>query len=260
MPCAIVGVMKSGLRFLGRTVHGFVLLAGGAALLGTAIQFTPLPWRAYRWLGECPNPSAGPPTHILVMGGSGIPGKSGLMRTFYGAEAARRHPRAEVLVAMPLTAGESDASQAYLEEMEQRGVPPERMRILPDGSNTREQAMRLAEHLGAGAAESSVLIVSDPEHIRRCAAALRKTGISQVAALPAHSLSIDDPLPGRPPAPPPPVPPTAPESPGTPPDHSRSGAGSSPVLSYQFWNHLHYSLDVLREWTALAYYRFRGWI
>jgi uncharacterized SAM-binding protein YcdF (DUF218 family) len=252
--------MKGGLRFLGRIVRNGVLAAGGLALAGAAVQFTPLPWRAYRWLGECPNPSPHSPTHILVMGGSGIPGKSGLMRTFYGAEAARRHPRADLLVAMPLTAGESDASQAYLEEMEQRGVPPERMRILPDGSNTREQAMRLAEHLGAGAAESSVLIVSDPEHIRRCAAALRKTGISQVAALPAHSLSIDDPLPGRPPAPPPPVPPPAPAPPGTPPDHSRSGAGSSPVLRYQFWNHLHYSLDVLREWTALAYYRFRGWI
>jgi len=32
------------------------------------------------------------------------------------------------------------------------------------------------------------------------------------------------------------------------------------VLRYPFWNPLHYSLDVLREWTALAYYRFRGWI
>lgn len=252
--------MKGGLRFLGRIVHAGVLAAGGLALAGAAIQFTPLPWRAYRWLGECPNPSAGPPTHILVMGGSGIPGKSGLMRTFYGAEAARRHPRAGLLVAMPLAAGESDASQAYLDEMERRGVSPDRMRILPNGSNTREQAMRLAEHLGAGAAESSVLIVSDPEHIRRCAAALRKAGIPQVAALPAHSLSIDDPLLGQAPASPSPVPDAAPETAGTPPDHSPSGGGSSPVLRYQFWNHLHYTLDVLREWTALAYYRSRGWI
>jgi len=197
--------MKGGLRFLGRIVRNGVLAAGGLALAGAAVQFTPLPWRAYRWLGECPNPSPHSPTHILVMGGSGIPGKSGLMRTFYGAEAARRHPRADLLVAMPLAAGESDASQAYLEEMERRGVPTDRMRILPNGSNTREQAMRLAEHLGAGAAESSVLIVSDPEHIRRCAAALRKAAFPGSPPCPRIRCPLTIPCPGallhRPPPP-----------------------------------------------------------
>lgn len=253
--------MKAFYRYLRRAIHGIVLMAGVAALLGAALQFTPWPWRAYRWLSTTANPSPRSPTHILVMGGSGIPGESGLMRTFYGAQAATLHPHAELLVAMPLAADESEASQAYLDEMARRGVPPQQMHILDRGRNTREQALRLADYLGTVADEATVLIVSDPEHIRRCAAALRKAGIHHLAVMPAHPLSIEDPLPWRaaeldtPSADPSPAPSASATVIKLVPD-----VGPSLILRYNLWAHLGYTLDVAREWTALTYYRLRGWI
>ncbi|MDD2239830.1 MAG: YdcF family protein [Kiritimatiellae bacterium] len=253
--------MKAMCRYLCRILHGVVLLAGVVALLGAALQFTPWPWRAYRGLGTTANLSARPPTHILVMGGSGIPGESGLMRTFYGALAAAEHPEAELLVAMPRAASESEASQAYLDELARRGVAPHTMRILDRGRNTREQALRLADYLGDSIGDATVLIVSNPEHIRRCAAALRKAGIRHLAVMPAHSLSIEDALPWRA---------ADLEAPitGSAPAAAASTAvakwvpdvGGSMVLRYNLWAHLGYTLDVAREWTALAYYRLRGWI
>lgn len=250
--------MKTFFRFCFRLARGALFLLGFLALLFAAAQFTNLPWRAYRSLSDFPSPCPRPPSHILVMGGSGIPGESGLMRTFYAAQAAARHPDAAVLVAMPLDASGSDASRAYLDELRLRGVPPERVRILPGGRNTREQALRLCETLAGQTNLPHILIVSNPSHIRRTAACIRKAcrengSPLHLAALPAHPLSIEDPLPWRAtdldaPGPAPAAPPAAPP------------AGASLRFRYDLWNNLGYTQDALREYAALLYYRLQGWI
>jgi uncharacterized SAM-binding protein YcdF (DUF218 family) len=258
-PSATLFRMKAALRILLRTAHALLLVAGALTLLLAAAQFTPLPWRAFKRLAEVPGLCPREPTHILVMGGSGIPGPSGLMRTFYGAQAAALHPEAELLVAMPLGAGESVASRAYLDELRLRGVPADRMRILPEGRNTREQALRLAGFLGEAATRAVVLIVTDPEHVRRTAASLRGAGIRHLAAMPAHPLSIEDPLPWQ----------AAELEPASCSERAEACAparqtfvpdiGSSLHLRYDIWNHLRYTQDALREHAALSYYRLQGW-
>ena len=192
------------------------------------------------------------------MGGSGIPGESGLMRTFYAAQAARRHPDAQVLVALPLGVSQSEASRAYLDELHLRGVPTERIRILEGGRNTREQALRLAESFAGQTNLFHVLVVSDPEHIRRTAACIRKACAgakvsAHLAALPAHPISIEDPLPWRA---------TDLDAPGPGPATQAivPDVGSSLHLRYNLWSNLKYSFDALREHTALLYYRLRGWL
>lgn len=250
--------MKMTLRPFLRLLRGTLLLIGSLSLLALAAQFTNLPWRAYRRLAEIPDPCPHRPSHILVMGGSGIPGESGLMRTFYAAQAAHRHPEAQVLVALPLGVSQSEASRAYLDELRLRGVPAERLRILADGRNTREQALRLAESFAGQTNLFHVLVVSDPEHIRRAAACIRKTcaesGVSvHLAALPAHPVSIEDPLPWR--AAELDAPGTAPATQALVPD-----IGSSLHLRYNLWSNLKYSFDALREYTAWLYYRLRGWL
>ena len=249
--------MKSSLRTIRRSVHLLLLLAGFAALLAAAVEFTDLPWRAYKHLSSAPGLSAEPPALILVMGGSGIPGDSGLMRTFYAAEAAHQFPAAQVLIAMPLDAPQSPASQAYMDELRLRGVAPDRLHILPDGRNTREQAIRMAEYLRNHPDQRHVLIVSSPEHIRRTAAALHKAFAAArldvvLGALPAFPLSLEDPLPWR--AQDLDTPATATLIQAAVPD-----LGSSLHLRYQLWSNLRYTLDSLREITALLYYRLRGW-
>lgn len=192
------------------------------------------------------------------MGGSGIPGESGLCRTFYGAEAARLHRRAQVLIALPLGTNESFASRAYVGELHLRGVAARRIRVLAGGRNTREQALRLVETLATATNAAHVLIVTDPYHVRRTAACLRKAAAQRsfnmrLSGLPVFQLSIDDPLAFR--AEDLDAPGPAPATRAAVPD-----VGSALRLRYDVWNNLGYVVDVLREETALAYYRLRGWI
>ena len=245
--------MKSFWKNLLRVTRGALVGIGLFALLLVAAQFTNLPWSLYRSLFEIPHLSTQPPTHILVMGGSGIPGESGLMRTFYGAQAAQLHPDAEVLVAMPLGASDSDASRAYLDELILRGVPANRVHILPNGRNTREQAIRMKEYLGEQPHATALLVVSNPEHIRRTVASLQRVGLTNVAAMPAHVLSIDDRLPWKA---------TDLDAPGSAPRVRTyvPDIGSSMHLRYDFWNNLGYTHMSIREYMGLLYYRLRGWI
>ena len=251
--------MKVCCRILFQLARGIVGLFGLFFLLFIALQFTPYPWRAYKGLAVVPAPCHKSPSHILVMGGSGIPGESGLSRTFYGAQAAQVHRDAEVLVAMPLGTNESYASQAYFDELRLHGVAPERIRILAGGRNTREQALRLAESLAGQTNLFHLLIVTDPNHIRRTAACLRKAGAQYGVALhldgfPVFQLSIEDPL----------------EfiaqdldDHATPAPIARAAipdVGSSLHLRYNLWINLSYTQSALREYTALLYYKLRGWI
>jgi len=229
------------------------MLTGGTALLYTALLFTPLPWHIYKGLWAVPSPSELPPTHILVMGGSGIPGESGLMRTFYAAEAARQNPNADVWIAMPLDATDSPASKAYLEEIQLRGIPTNRVRILEGGRNTREQALRLATRLAEDPDAACVMIVTSPEHTRRTAAAIRKTSDIPLRAFPAFPISLEDPLPW-----------SVEElnTPGTT-THTQTvipDIGASMVLRYSLWANLRYMHESLREYAAMLYYRLQGWI
>ena len=245
--------MKSLGKALFHITRGLLLGIGAFTLLFLALQFTQLPWRLYRSLFVIPALSTQSPTHILVMGGSGIPGESGLMRTFYGAEAAQLHPNAEVLVAMPLGASDSEASRGYLDELLLRGVPADRVRILPDGRNTREQAIRMKEYLGEQSSRAVVLVITNPEHIRRTVACLWRVGLTNVATLPAHTLSMDDRLPWKA---------TDLDAPGPAP-MTRSiipDIGSSLHLRYDFWNNQGYTSQAIREYVGLLYYRLRGWI
>lgn len=250
--------MKAIFRIFWRATRVALALGGLAALLFAAMLFTNLPWRAYRALARVPAAAAGEPSHILVMGGSGIPGESGLCRTFFGAEAARRHPRAQVLLALPLGTNESFASRAYFDELRLRGVPARRLRVLAGGRNTREQALRLAETLADAPRPAHVLIVTDPYHVRRTAACVRKAAADRqldvrLDALPVFQLSIDDPLAFR-----------AAELDGPGPAPAARAAtpdvGGALRFRYDVWNNLGYVVDVLREATALIYYRSRGWI
>ena len=233
--------MKTAFRSFFRLVRATAFLFGLAALLFAAAQFTPYPWRLYKSLSQIPG------------GGDG-----GTPRTFFGAQAARLHRQAEVLVALPLDTHRSFASKAYVDELRLRGVPAKRLRVLDGGRNTREQAMRLAERLAGRTNDAGVLIVTSPDHVRRTAACLRKACADaqvpvRLQALPAFPLSIEDPLeyaaadldaPGH-----------ASAARAVVPD-----VGPSFVLRYNFWVNFGYSMGALREYAAMAYYRFRGWI
>ena len=250
--------MKSWFCALGRGIRFLLAILGLLALLLGAVQFTNIPWRAYLSLSKIPPSFSAPPTHILIMGGSGIPGESGLSRTFFGAEAAKLHREAEVLLAMPLGTNESYASRAYVNELRLRDVSAKRIQVLDGGRNTREQALRVAELLVGQSNAIQILVVSDPYHIRRTATCLRKAfadnnRIIQLAALPVFPLSIEDPFEYQ--AQTLDTPNTSSASRETAPD-----LGPNLRFRYDVWNQLGYTLAVLRESAAMFYYRLRRWI
>ncbi|NLG35845.1 MAG: YdcF family protein [Lentisphaerae bacterium] len=223
-----------------RLVKRGICAAGFLALFLAAVQFTPLPGLGLRFLSLIPAPFTDSPSHILVMSGS-MPGLSGLLRTFYAARIAARHPDAEVLLTVDSNPGAS-GSDIYVDELILRGVDPARIHRLPASENTRQQALHVAAHLAEQPHPSPrILIVTSPAHIRRTAACIRKVCPARLAACPRRRSRPSD---------------------GTPPDPAETLIDESGpmLLRYGIWDNAAITLDILRECTALLYYRFRGWI
>lgn len=258
--------LRTVLRRIWFGAVGALACAGGAVVVLAALQFTQVPWKAYSALSRDGGAHAGvgdgwSPTHILVLGGSGVPGESGLMRLWYAADAAGKHPGVPVWMALPCDDGHPDgpAASAYAAELQLRGVEAERCRPRACGNNTREQAVALVHDLaGGGEGEARILLVTSPEHVRRACLAVRRAARDagaglEVRGLAAQNLSLDDHA--RAAAAPMPEPQSGGTvSPGTP------GGGMPEAFRYGFWNHARYTLDSARECTALLYYRLRGWI
>ena len=240
-------------------LRAFLALVGAAAVVLAALQFTSLPWKAFLWLSE---DGAGAtegwtPTHILVLGGSGVPGESALMRLWYAAEAAREWPEAPIWMVLPCD-GDS-AARAYADELALRGVEAGRCVARGCGRNTREQAVALVQDL-EGVKDAHVLVVTSPEHVRRACGTISRAAREAQAAVEvrgkqAFNFSIDDPPLGESEA-------VISETviDGLEEAIPAANLGSGQVLRYNIWSNARYTLDATREYVALLYYQVRGWI
>ena len=251
-----VGGVKNSrpFRFAVCVLRLLLTVAGAAAVVLSALQFTSFPWKAYSRLAEdgVRESEGWTPTHIFVLGGSGVPGESALMRLWYTAEAAREWPEAPVWMALPCD-GDS-AARAYADELAFRGVEARRCAPRACGRNTREQAVALVQEL-EGAESARVLVVTSPEHVRRACATIRRAAQEagsavEVRGKPAFNLSVDDPPPGE----------GKVETEVAEESTPVSDLGSGQVLRYNIWSNARYTLDATREHVALLYYRMRGWI
>lgn len=225
-------------------VRRLLLVGGVVLLLLFALCWSPYPWRMYYWLSMPQAVLEVEPEWIVVLGGGGIPSESGLIRTYYGALAAQRFPDARVIVALPEYDENEDSSLRRMRnELMMRGVDGDRIYLEPKGSNTRAQAVEIARMIDP---ESALLVVTSPDHMRRSVLTFRRAGFAQVGAVAAQDVSADG-------------------------DMSLSADSvdakllapaveGSLVLRYHFWNHLGYLNRVAREFTALAYYKVKGWI
>lgn len=243
-----------------RSTVVLLTVAGAAAAVLGALQFTGVPWKAFSRLAEdgAGEAEGWTPSHILVLGSSGVPGESALMRLWYAAEAAREWPEAPVWMALPCEEndGSDPVARAYAGELELRGVDAGRCAPRACGRNTREQAVALVQDL-EGAEDARVLVVTSPEHIRRACGAIRHAARKAQSALevrgrPAFNLSIDDsPRTGGEKQ----VEPSMAEEVA-----SETDLGSGQMLRYNIWSNARYTLDASREYIAILYYRIRGWI
>jgi uncharacterized SAM-binding protein YcdF (DUF218 family) len=246
-----------------RPVHFFRFLRilfwslGGLFLFFVVMALTPLPF--YAWYNYSLS-KAGihrPPDYIIVLGGGGMPSETGLMRCWYGAKAANYFTRAKVIIALPGDANDSLSSVNLMKkELVMRGVAKERIILEDSGTNTRAQAvnifrltiynLRFTNESSIVNRQSSILLVTGPEHLPRAVLSFLKAGFSRIDGLPAFESTIesditfnDCTLGGRKWIP---------------------GIGENLNLRYHFWTQLRYEELLMREWMAMIYYKLKGWI
>ncbi len=199
----------------------FLLQAAGA-LLGWHRR--PLAWlRA----AEIDPPA---PAVIVVLGGGGIPSESGLLRCYHAATLAHAHPEALCIVSLPADDPEVQSTGRMRDELVMRGVDPDRILMEFRARNTHEQAVAVREMLDASLLEEPIWIVTSGAHMRRALLCFRRQGFRSVHGLTARVTGAE------------------------------GDVGPGTFWRYGVWSHLESQVELIREFTALAYYWRRGWI
>ncbi len=215
------------LRFLIRTI---AVLSTIILLAIAGLAFSPLPHRAQNWLKTSVRSGVNPPKTMVVLGGGGIPSKSGLLRCYTAAELYAEHSGIRVIVSLPSDEDpDTSATGAMRDELILRGVPANNILMESKGRNTAEQAAEVATLVGEEGLFESTLVVTDPTHMRRALLSFRKAGFVDLQSGPSRNEGVDADL------------------------------GSNTQWRYGFWNNLHLEVDILREYIALQWYKYKKW-
>jgi uncharacterized SAM-binding protein YcdF (DUF218 family) len=215
---------------------------GVLLFIAVLLSFTDLPYYAYDRLGTSGGSLPSNPDLIVVLGGAGMPSPDGLIRCYYASEAALKYPKAKVIIALP--ANETDSLHQLdmaAHELIVHGVDSLRISYEPLGFNTHSQALNIADNWSAFLNKGGVLIVTSPEHMYRAVRTFRKAGFARVGGLPTFE-----------------KPPDAEKIKDK--EKSSDPRVKSLALRYNMWSYLNYELIVMREYTAILYYRAKSWI
>ncbi len=239
-----IKTLKKISQFLKQPFKWLVLTFGVVFITIIILSFTTLPFWMYYNLSISEQKLESTPKYIVVMSGSGIPSESGLMRTYYASEVAKTHTKAQVIVTMPGdTTDTTSACYLMKKELIIRGVESHRISFENIGTNTRSQALEVKKMISGN---PSTIIITSPEHIYRSLATFNKCGLTKVTGhaafekpVEASFLFEDDELGGN---------------------NVIPNIGNNTQFRYQFWSHLKYQIVVYREYTAIAFYKLKGWI
>lgn len=233
-------------RLLSKLAKVITITAGILAILLIILSFTKLPYKGIYWLGTSSLKAESTPHYIVVMGGSAMPGESGLIRSYYAAMEANEYKEAEIIIALPGDINDSTSSiRLMYKELEIRNIKPDRIILENEGKNTRDQALEVQKIIPSK--KSSIIIVTSPSHMRRSILSFEKIGFQHVNGAPAfaavHDFELyfkDKELGGK--------------------NHFLPDIGNNTQIRYQFWKHLQYEIIFIRELLALGYYKLKGWI
>lgn len=234
--------MKSAGR---KVIHILKRLITGLGIFISVLfvfAFTRVPFDVHRWLGKSSDISELKPDALIMMGGSGMPSESNLIRLYYVASLAEQFPATDIYILHPTDTAVTSLMAKHLTEM---AVATNRIHLSLKGTNTREQALELYKKY-PGLADREIVLVSSPENMYRSLRVFRKAGFPKVKGVSAFENAMFVSLKY---------------------DHSKIGGTSvAPDVSdnldlrYNFWNYLKLEITCLREFTAIAYYKLNGWI
>lgn len=236
-------------RWLGiakRLMQWVVGICGILGILILILSFTSLPFWGYYWLGTSESEEISDPQFIIILGGSTMPGTSTLIRTYYGAEAAKQFTGAKIIIALPGdTADPKSSIRLMKEELVIRGISPDRILTEPTGTNTRFQVLEIKKMIQDPGI--SLLVVTSPEHTRRAVLTFKKVGFTKTSGMPAFNRTVDFNLNFN--------------------DKELGGKnrflpeiGANIQIRYRMWQHLEYEILIARECLALGFYFLKGWI
>ncbi len=216
-------------------------------ILGFA--FTTGPFYLYNWLGQSVSEYHFKPMHIIIMGGSGYPSESAMMRSYYAAKLAKQFPESDLYITQPAADYvEMVKTDAYgiMTDLIERDIDSNRIFLEIKGKNTREEVLNI-KTMRPQLLNEPCVIVTSPEHMRRSILTFRKAGYKLLGGQSTFNESgpqqleyHDKNLGGR--------------------NIPLPEVGKSIQLRYPCWNHLRYQVICYRELFALFWYKVRGWV
>jgi uncharacterized SAM-binding protein YcdF (DUF218 family) len=219
-----------------------ICISGGCLFFILLIlAFTPAPFYMYHHLGTSPNRMAASfyPEHIVMLGGAGMPSQSNLIRLYYTAGFAQSG--AEVIILHPQ---DSLCQWTMAQELIAKGIDPDKITFVAEGSNTHSQILQL-KHKRPELLHQDLLVITSPEYLTRTVKCFNKLGFTSVYGQGAFEATVDFDLSLK--------------------GKKIEGNERVPIientnLRYTFWNYLKLEIDCFREYVALGYYKFKGWI
>ena len=222
---------SSLLRFL----RGYLLAAGAAVTLASAWLLSPFPLLIDEPLvvNEAPENAAA----IVCLGGGtiqGYPGASGWHRIALALRLYRAGLAPVVIFSGGAGYPGRPEAEIYADAAKSLGLPGEAIRLEARSASTIEHPKRLQESgvlKDLGGLAAPLLVVTSPYHGRRVRAVFQRAGYTKVRIVTAM---------GRTPA------------------WLEDEVSRTP--GQRLWERIYRFLYSVREWTAIGYYKVRGWI
>ena len=229
-----------------KVLRMLILFLGGMLLVMLILSFTSLPFWADYYLGVSSSTLSQDPDVIVIMGGSGMPSQNGLIRCYYGAQAALEFPKARIIIALPGDTLDALSSVRIMgQELIIRGVDSIRIIYENEGTNTRWEALNVKQRFFPNTSPA-LLIITSPAHMFRSIKTFEKAGFNKVGGMASFGRAneeklnfISDDLGGN---------------------QQLPDMGNQINLRYKIWTRMHIQINVIREYLAISYYWLMGWI
>ena len=234
--------MKRFFELLKQSLRYFTFSLGIIFILMSIMAFTRIPFDVHHWLGDKDSAFRFYPNTIVMLGGSGMPSESNLIRLYYVVELSKYYKYSDIILAHPVDTNVTKSMRQYLINAD---IDSTRISMMLKGTNTREQAMELKK-FRTGIEESGIAIVTSPENMYRTMRIFRKLGYTKLGGISAYENAMFVSLKYS---------------------HKKLGGknfapdvSENMGLRYNFWNYLKLEITCLREFAAIIYYKVNGWI
>ena len=228
MPRSVKSIFRKVAYFISILAISFIVLA-----------FTDIPYKAYHHLSSPEEKLETSPKYIVIMGGDGMPSPQGLMRLYYGIDKAKRFQKSKIIIAHPYNLKDSTEQLDLMKkEFIYKSIDSNRIIYAAKGFNTRTQAMEISEMIPNK--KLAILIITSPQHTFRAIASFKKVGFKNIGGSPTFERPPDKELLDK--------------------NLDEEHRIHKLNLRYNVWSYMQYEIIVLREYAAIAYYWFKGWI